>query len=346
MARHRAARSDLGSKRHARFPIDIVILFFGLGAFAGLVRSDLRLPEALYDTLTIYLLLAIGLKGGVELARADVGAVFLQAVPIVSIGLLLPFAAFPVLRWLGRLPVADAASIAAHYGSVSVATFAVGLVHLESLQIASEAYLPVFMVLLEIPAIAVGIWLARRFATASAEPAQMTTSTQPRTSNSSAARIAHEVFLNKGILLMGGGLLIGAIAGPTGIEPVAPLFIDGFKGALALFLVEMGMIAASRLADLRASGMFLIAFGIAMPLFGACVGWLAGSLAGLTPGGVAIIAVLGASASYIAVPAAMRIAIPEARPALSITTSLAVTFPFNVLIGIPLYVSVIAGGSS
>ncbi len=160
------------------------------------------------------------------------------------------------------------------------------------------------------------------------------------------ARIAHEVFLNKGILLMGGGLLIGAIAGPVGIEPVAPLFIDGFKGALALFLVEMGLIAASRISDLRASGPFLIAFGVAMPLFGACVGWLAGTIAGLSPGGVAMIAVLGASASYIAVPAAMRIAIPEARPSLSISSSLAVTFPFNVLIGIPLYVSVIAGGGS
>ena len=323
-----------------------------MGAFAGLVRSDLRLPEALYDTLTIYLLLAIGLKGGVELARADMGDVLLQALPIVSIGLLLPLAAFPVLRWLGRLPVADAASIAAHYGSVSVATFAVGLVHLESLNIPSEAHLPVFMVLLEMPAIAVGIWLARHFGARQSAAGPSGSALAPlavpahATGAQGAARIAHEVFLNKGILLMGGGLLIGAVAGPVGIEPVAPLFVDGFKGALALFLVEMGLIAASRVSDLRASGPFLIAFAIAMPLFGACIGWLAGMLAGLSPGGVAMIAVLGASASYIAVPAAMRIAIPEARPSLSITSSLAVTFPFNVLIGIPLYVSIIAGGGS
>ncbi len=309
--------------------IDIVILFFALGAFAGLVRSDLRLPEALYDTLSMYLLLAIGLKGGMELARADVATVALQALPIVTIGLILPLVAYPVLRALGKLPVPDAASIAAHYGSVSVATFAVVIVHLDSLAIAYEAHVPVFVVLLEIPAIAVGIWLARRFGGTSG--------------TSSAGQLAHEIFLNKGILLMGGGMAIGAVAGPEGVAPVAPLFVDGFKGALALFLVEMGLIAASRLPELRRSGAFLLGFALVMPLFGALVGWLAATLAGLSPGGVAVIATLGASASYIAVPAAMRIAVPEARPALSITASLAITFPFNVLVGIPLYVSLITG---
>ena len=309
--------------------IDIVILFFALGAFAGLVRSDLRLPEALYDTLSMYLLLAIGLKGGMELARADVATVALQALPIVTIGLILPLVAYPVLRALGKLPVPDAASIAAHYGSVSVATFAVVIVHLDSLAIAYEAHVPVFVVLLEIPAIAVGIWLARRFGGTSG--------------TSSAGQLAHEIFPNKGILLMGGGMAIGAVAGPEGVAPVAPLFVDGFKGALALFLVEMGLIAASRLPELRRSGAFLLGFALVMPLFGALVGWLAATLAGLSPGGVAGIATLGASASYIAVPAAMRIAVPEARPALSITASLAITFPFNVLVGIPLYVSLITG---
>jgi hypothetical protein len=291
--------------------LDIVILFFALGAFAGLVRSDLRLPEALYDTLSMYLLLAIGLKGGMELAQADLLAVARQSLPIVSIGLILPLAAFPVLRWLGRLPVPDAASIAAHYGSVSVATFAVAIVHLDSLEIAYEAHAPVFVVLLEIPAIAVGIWLARRFG--------------DRSRTTSTGQLAHEIFLNKGIVLMGGGMAIGALAGPEGVAPIAPLFIDGFKGALALFLVEMGLVAASRLP------------------VGATTGWAAGTLAGLSPGGTSVIAVLGASASYIAVPAAMRIAVPEARPALSITASLAITFPFNVLVGIPLYVALITG---
>lgn len=306
--------------------LDIIILFFGLGAFAGLVRADFRLPAGLYEGLSLYLLLALGLKGGMELARFPIGTVLLQAIPVVALGVLLPLLCYPVLRRLGRLPVADSASIAAHYGSVSVATFAVGVAHLDSLGIAYEAYLPVFVVLLEMPAIGVGIWLARRAGIG----------------HGGGASIAHEIFLNKGILLMGGGLLIGAIAGPQGVEPIAPVFVDLFKGALALFLVEMGFIAASRLKDLRELGIFLLAFGTLMPLIGALLGVLAGTLAGLSPGGVIMVATLGASASYIAVPAAMRIAIPAARHHLSITLSLAITFPFNVLVGIPLYTNLLA----
>lgn len=306
--------------------IDIIILFFGLGAFAGLVRADLKLPEGLYESLSIYLLLALGLKGGLELARFPIGEVLLQAVPVVAIGVVLPLLCYPVLRRIGRLPIADSASIAAHYGSVSVATFAVGVAHLDSLGIAYEAYLPVFVVLLEMPAIGVGIWLARRAGLGSG----------------GGASLAHEVLLNKGILLMGGGLLIGAVAGPRGVEPIAPLFVDLFKGVLALFLVEMGLVAASRLKELRDVGLFLLAFGTLMPLVGAAIGALAGTIAGLSAGGVTMVAILGASASYIAVPAAMRLAIPEARHSLSITMSLAITFPFNVLVGVPLYTSLLA----
>ncbi len=305
--------------------IDIIILFFALGAFAGLVRTDFRLPAGLYETLSLYLLLSLGLKGGIELARFPLGGVLLQAIPVVAIGLLLPLVAYPILRRLGKLSSADSASIAAHYGSVSVATFAVAIAHLDSLGIHYEAYLPVFVVLLEMPAIGIGIWLARRAGVG----------------QSGSGSLAHEVFLNKGILLMGGGLLIGAFAGPSGVEPIAPLFMDLFKGALALFLVEMGFIAASRLKDLQKMGLFLLAFGTIMPLIGAIAGGIAGTLAGLSSGGVMIIATLGASASYIAVPAAMRIAIPEARHHLSITLSLAITFPFNVLVGIPLYTNLL-----
>lgn len=186
--------------------------------------------------------------------------------------------------------------------------------------------MPVFVVLLEMPAIGIGIWLARRAGVG----------------RSGSGSLAHEVFLNKGILLMGGGLLIGAAAGPFGVKPIAPLFVDLFKGVLALFLVEMGIIAASRLKDLREFGVFLIAFGTLMPLVGAVLGAAAGTIAGLSPGGVTMVATLGASASYIAVPAAMRMAIPEARHHLSITLSLAITFPFNVLVGIPLYTNLLA----
>lgn len=310
--------------------IDVIILFFALGVFAALVRSDLRLPTGLYETLSLYLLLALGLKGGMELARFPITDVMRQALPVVAIGVLLPLLCYPILRKLGRLPVADSASIAAHYGSVSVATFAVGIAHLDSLHIPYEAYLPVFVVLLEMPAIGVGIWLARRAGVGRAGPGSL----------------AHEVFLNKGILLMGGGLLIGAVAGPSGVKPIAPLFVDLFKGVLALFLVEMGIVAASRLKDLRELGVFLLAFGTLMPLVGAALGALAGTIAGLSPGGVTMVSILGASASYIAVPAAMRMAIPEARPHISITLALAITFPFNVLVGIPIYTAIVLRGAA
>ena len=298
--------------------IDPIILFFALGAFAGLVRSDLSLPKALYQTLTIYLLLALGLKGGIELANYSISTVATQAIPIVALGFLLPLIAYPALRGLGKFNAADSASIAAHYGSVSVATFAVGIAYLDSLNINYEAYLPVFVVLLEMPAIGVGIWLARRAGVGS----------------SSGGSLAHEIFLNKGILLMGGGLLIGAVAGAEGIAPIAPLFIDLFKGALALFLVEMGFMAASRLKELREAGVFLVAFGTLMPLFGAAAGAVAGLLAGLSSGGVIMISVLGASASYIAVPAAMRLALPQADPGIYLSMSLGITFPFNVIVNI------------
>jgi len=309
--------------------LDPVLLFFLLGLAAGLLRSELRLPAAVYDLVSMLLLLTIGLKGGIELARQPFGELALQTFAVIAMGVSLPLLAFPVLRFAGHLPRADAASIAAHYGSVSVATYAVGIAHLDSLGIAYEAYLPVFVVLLEMPAIGIGILLARRGGLAAGGRA-------------GAGRLAHEIFLNKGILLMGGGLVIGAVAGPAGVEPVAPLFVDLFKGALALFLVEMGLIAASRLQDLKQIGPFLVAFGTLMPLAGAAAGTLAGTLAGLSPGGVTMIAILGASASYIAVPAAMRMAVPEARAHLSITASLAITFPFNVLLGIPLYTELIA----
>jgi len=299
---------------------DIIILFFLLGVAAGILRSDISLPRGLYHTLTILLLLTIGLKGGVELAQVELTSVLPKAAAIIVFGITLPLLAYPILLHLGRLPRADAASIAAHYGSVSVGTYAVGVAFLEVLNVPYESYLPLFVVLLEMPAIGVGILLARG-----------------GLRGLPVGKLAHEVFLNKGIVLMGGGLLIGWAAGPEGVTKVEPFFFDLFYGILALFLVEMGLLAASQLSDLRKNGLFLAAFGIIMPLIFALAGILLAGLMGMSVGGAFLMAVLGASASYIAVPAAMRIAVPEARPNLSIAASLGITFPFNVLIGLPVY---------
>lgn len=301
-------------------PFEPVILFFLLGLLAGIVRSDLKIPGVLYESLSIFLLLAIGLKGGIELARYPLTSLAGQALVVVMAAALIPLVAFAVLHRLGRLPRADAASIAAHYGSVSVVTFAVASSFLSRLDVAYEGYLVVFLVLLEFPALLIGVILARRADEKTGWGAML-----------------HEVLSGKSIVLLVGGLLIGWLAGADGIKPLDRLFLDLFKGVLAFFLLEMGLVVASRLGDLRKAGAFLIGFGIAMPLVGAALGLLTGNLLNLSIGGTVLLAALFASASYIAAPAAMRIAIPEANPALSIGAALGITFPFNLLIGIPLY---------
>lgn len=300
--------------------MDPIILFFLLGLTAGLLRSELRLPPAVYEFVSILLLLAIGLKGGVELAKQPFSHLLPQMVAVVIMGFLLPLMAFPVLRYVGRFRRADAASIAAHYGSVSVGTYAVAAAYFNSHEIAFEEHMPLLLTLLEIPAILIGIVLARGLS-----------------SDTRLGTVAHEVFLGKSIVLLVGGLLIGWIAGPEGLTPIKPLFFDLFKGVLALFLLEMGLITAAQVGGLRKYGVFLIVFGIAMPVFSAIIGTALGHALGLSVGGTAMLATLAASASYIAVPAAMRISVPEANPTLSLAASLGVTFPFNVLVGIPLY---------
>ena len=300
--------------------LDPIVLFFLLGLAAGIARADLRLPPAIYEFLSILLLLSIGLKGGVELARQPFGALLPQMFAVVLMGILLPLAAYPVLRFAGRLARADAASIAAHYGSVSVGTYAVAAAYLTYRQVAFEEYMPVFLVLLEMPAIVVGILLARGV-----------------DRNTPWRVVGREVLLGKSVVLLLGGLLIGWVAGPQGIEPVEALFFDLFKGVLALFLLEMGLIAAGQVGSLRRHGLFLIVFGVAMPLVAGALGAGLGWMLGLSVGGTALLATLAASASYIAVPAAMRQSVPEANPTLSLAASLGVTFPFNILVGIPLY---------
>lgn len=301
--------------------LDPVVLFFLLGVLARLLKSDLRLPEAMYEGLSIYLLLAIGLKGGIELAKHPIGPLLPQVGGVLLLGLLLPLIAYPVLRGLGRLPKPDAASIAAHYGSVSMVTFAVATAFLVDRGVKHEEYMPLFVVLLEVPGIMVGILIAKL-------------------GSSGGVRwgaLAHEVFLGRSIVLLTGGLAIGWLSGPEALAPQAKLFFDLFKAVLALFMLEMGLVAASRIRELRRTGAFLIAFGTIVPCVFAVIGVLTGRAIGLSPGGAMLLGTLAASASYIAAPAAMRIAVPEANPSLSLAAALGVTFPFNVVFGIPMY---------
>lgn len=303
--------------------LDIVVAFFILGAVAKLVKSDLKLPTALYQGLTIFLLIAIGLKGGVALAEHASVSLVPQSLAVICLGLAIPLIAFPLLSRIGRFSREDAASIAAHYGSVSVGTYAVAIAVLEARGIHYEPYFPLFVVLLEMPAIALGIAMARR-----------------QGERIAWRKLLHEMFCNQGILLMSGSLVIGYLAADQ-TPTIMPLFGELFHGVLALFLLEMGIVAAGRVADIRLTAPFITAFGVIMPLLGGLLGGALGLQLGFSAGGAILLAVLGASASYIAVPAAMRTALPEANHGLAIAASLGITFPFNVMIGIPLYIALI-----
>lgn len=300
--------------------IDVVVLFFLFGLLAGLVRSELKLPTALYDSLSVLLLLTIGLKGGEGLAQQALRPLLPQLGAVVVLGVVQTLIAFALLRAVGRLGRADAAATAAHYGSVSVATFAVGVNWLLTRNISFEPQMAIFLTVMEVPAIMVGIVLARGVG-----------------KQTDWRGLAHETFLGKGVTLLLGGMAIGWAAGPEGLAPIKGLFFDLFKGALALFLMEMGLIVSRQVGELRQRGVFMVAFGLLMPLLSALMGLGCGWLLELSVGGMTLLATLAASASYIAVPAAMRLAVPEANPTLSLAAVLGVTFPFNILVGIPFY---------
>lgn len=300
--------------------LDPIVLFFALGLGAGILKADLRLPPAIYEFVSTVLLLSIGMKGGIELARQPTDGLAVDLLLTLILGILLTFIAFFILRYVGRLDRSNSAAVAAHYGSVSIGTFAVAVAFLAGAGIPYEPTLPLLLVLLEIPAIVLGILLARGLR-----------------AGAPWGEIAHEVLLGRSVLLLLGGLVIGWAAGAEGLEPVAPLFFDLFKGILAVFLLEMGLIAADHFGGFRRHGPFMVAFALVIPPVFAMIGLGFALLMGLSVGGAILLATLAASASYIAAPAAMRSAVPEANPALSLTAALALTFPFNILVGIPLY---------
>jgi uncharacterized protein len=313
---------------------DVVVLFFLLGLIARLFKSDLALPGALYETLSIFLLLAIGLKGGIELSKQTLSGIAPEVALCLVLGFAIPFLLYPLLRAVVGLNVYDAASVAAHYGSVSVVTFAVAQAYLARVQVSAEPHAALWVALMEAPGIVAGIaiarWAARGRAAGAAIAKEAPTATSWR-------ELAHDVFLGKSVLLLVGGLAIGAVMGEAGTASIQPLFTDLFKGVLALFLLELGLVAGARLGELRRYGLPLLVFALVAPLALAVLGALGGKLVGLSVGGIAIMATLAASASYIAAPTAMRIALPQANAALSITAVLGLTFPFNVVLGIPLY---------
>ncbi|AHE98913.1 sodium-dependent bicarbonate transport family permease [Thioalkalivibrio paradoxus] len=314
------------------------VLFFALGFFARVVKSDLRFPQDMAKMLSIYLLVAIGLHGGYELGRADLGVALQAVVWALVMGFTLPIIGYLLLVVTRRVSPLDAAAVAAHYGSVSAGTFLAAVAYLDSAGIEYESYPVIMLAVMESPAIIVGLllaaWTRRRMGrNGSAEPAPADPVGQGGMSS-----LLHEALTNGSVLLLLGSLLIGAIAAPGSMDSLFPFINEIFMGVLCLFLLEMGMEAARRIREFRKVGVIMVAFGLVMPLIGGVVGVAIGHWAlGFGLGGTTLVAVLGASASYIAVPPAMRLAVPEANPSLYLTLALGITFPFNVIIGIPLY---------
>ena len=300
-----------------------IMLAFVLGIVATLVRSDLRFPEPLYQGISMYLLLAIGMKGGVALVASPWQDVLFPLLGAFLLSAAIPLWIIPILQKVGRLDRIDAAAIAAHYGSVSVVTFLAGLAFMESINEPTEGFLPAMVAIMEFPGIIVALLLVQR-ASAGSGDRQWT----------SALRT---VLTGKSVFLLLGGLFIGIFSGDAGLAKVSAFFVDPFQGVLCLFLLEMGMVAARRFADIRKVGVFLIAFGLMIPVLHALLGLAVGYWCGLSRGGATILAILAASASYIAAPATVRLALPQANPGLYLTSSLAITFPFNLTVGIPLY---------
>ncbi len=296
------------------------VLAFVLGAVAATARSDVRLPAAASSLLSTYLLLAIGLKGGKELAAASVGDLAWPLVAALAIGAVSPLVVFAALRWRNRFSVVDSGGIAAHYGSVSAVTFTAAAGFVATAGHAAEGFLPALLAIMEIPGIVVPLVLVAYLG-----------------GRSTMRAAVGEVLLGRSIVLLAGGVLIGLLGGASGYEQVAPLFDAPFKGILTLFLLDLGALAGMHLKSIRQAGPYLIGLAlVAPPVFG-FVGVAAGAAAGLSIGGAATLGAMAASASYIAAPAAVSIALPEANPAYSLTAALAITFPFNLLIGIPLY---------
>lgn len=299
-----------------------MVLAFVLGVLATLAGSDLRLPRALSAGLSTYLLLAIGLKGGVALSEASPGEVVVPALAVLALGVITPLVAFVAAMRLLPVGRVDASAIAAHYGSVSAVTFAAALTVFEGADVPVEAFAPALLAMLEVPGIVVALTLA---------------ATVVGGTRGGWGRALREAVLGKSIVLLGGGLAIGWIAGAEGTAQVDPLFRDLFLGALTLFLLDLGVTAARRATGLRAAGPGLLVLGVCVPLVNGTLGVILATAAGMSVGGSAVVGIMAASASYIAAPAAVRVALPDANPALYLTASLGITFPVNLIAGIPLF---------
>jgi len=312
------------------------VLFFFLGMIAVFVQSDLEIPNPLPKLFSLYLLVAIGFKGGHELVESGLNpSIIVTLFAAIVMASIVPVYSFFILRI--KLDNYNAAAIAATYGSISAVTFITASSLLDKLQIDYGGHMVAALALMESPAIVVGLILVRVYTKKATTPTD-----ENEIEETSWGEVLREAFLNGSVLLLIGSLITGVLTGSSGWGKVH-LFVekDLFYGALMFFLLDMGLVAARRIRDLRQAGMFLIGFAVLMPMANALIGVILAKIIGMGEGNALLFAVLCASASYIAVPAAMRMTVPEANPSLYVSMALAITFPFNIIVGIPIYLQAI-----
>ncbi len=311
------------------------VMMFFLGLFAAILKSPLDIPQPLPKLFSLYLLISIGFHGGYELAKSGITGDVLKVLLLAMLmAILVPIYAFFILRI--KFDVYNAAAIAATYGSISAVTFITAGNFLNTLGVNYGGYMVAGMTLMESPAIVIGLILVSFFAVKS-----LNDDLNGNTSRFNLKEVLNESLLNPSVYILLGTLIIGFVTGEKGWKAVEPLFGNLFKGMLAFFLLDMGIVAGKRLVEIKKVGTFLIGFAILLPVFNAFVAIGLAKIFGLSKGDALMFTVLCASASYIAVPAAMRMSIPEANPSLYVTPALAITFPFNISFGIPLYYTVI-----
>ncbi len=310
------------------------VLFFVMGITAVLLRINLEIPPPISKLYSIYLLISIGFKGGVELVLSGLSASVLKILFLCFVmAVIVPIYGFPILRQ--RFEPEDSAALAASFGSISAVTFITASSFLNEIQVPHSGFMIAALALMESPAIVMGLILYEK----SKSPAK-----GGMKEKTSLTNIVQTSILNTSVFLLIGALITGALSeffDHSGVEKIAPFTNQIFYGVLCLFLLEMGISAGSRISELRKSGIFLIAFSILFPLLNACIAIALAAFFSLEPGNALLFVILSASASYIAVPAAMRTALPKANPSLYLSAALGVTFPFNIIVGIPLYFSLI-----
>ena len=302
----------------------VAVLVFVLGFLAARIKSDVRIPEQVYQMISIFLLFGIGLKGGHALREVSFDSFVGPALATLGLGIVIPLMAFLTLKIVRKINDLDRGAIAAHYGSTSLVTFTAALFFLENSGIKVEGFATALLTIMEVPGIVVGVYLGSRH----------------RDKDVQWGKTLHEVITGKTILLLVGGLIIGALTSNAGYLKVAPFFIDLQSGFLALFLLHLGYLAGNNWGEIKKVGAMVGVFALIFPIFAGTLGVVVGNLVGLSIGGATILGVLCASASYIAAPAAVSIGLPEANAPLALMSSIGVTFPFNLLVGIPLYLEI------